>query len=46
MAEPIKPGRRKKPLRGNKPIEISDEELWSTPFPPSPTLAYLEKTKT
>jgi len=36
MAEPINP-RRKKPSRGNEPIEISEEEVWSTPSPPSPT---------
>ena len=36
MAEPIKPG-RKKPPRGNEPIEISDNELWSIPSLPSPT---------
>ena len=46
MAEPIKPG-RKKPPRGNKSteIEISDEEPWSTPSPPSPTPYLSRKDK-
>ena len=44
MAEPIKPG-RKKPPRGNEPIEISDKELWSTPSPPSPTPYLSRKEK-
>ena len=37
MAEPIKPGRRKKLPRGNEPIETSNNKLLSTPFPPSLT---------
>jgi len=36
MAEPNRP-RRKKPPRGNKPIETSNNVLWSTPSPPTPT---------
>ena len=42
MVEPIK-YRRKKPPRGNEPIEISNDELWSTPSPPSPTTPCLSK---
>ena len=42
MVEPIKPG-RKKPPRGNEPIEISEEEAWSTPSPPTPYLSRKDK---
>ena len=44
MAEPIKPG-RKKPSRDNEPIEISEDELWSTPSPSSPTPCLSRKDK-
>ena len=44
MAEPNRPG-RKKPSRGNKPIETSDDELWSTPSPPTPTPCLSGKDK-
>jgi len=44
MAEPNRPG-RKKPSRGNKPIEISDNKLWSTPSPFTPTPCLSRKDK-
>ena len=44
MVEPIK-YRRKKPPRGNEPIEISNNELQSTPSPPSPTPCLSGKDK-
>ena len=36
MVEPNRPG-RKKPPGGNEPIEPSDDELQSTPSPPTST---------
>ena len=44
MVEPNRPG-RKKPPRGNKPIETSDNELQSTPSPPTPTPCLSRKDK-
>ena len=44
MVEPIKPG-RKKPSRDNEPIEISEDELQSTPSPSSPTPCPYRKDK-
>ena len=44
MVEPNRPG-RKKPPRGNEPIETSDDELWSTPSPPTPTPYLSRKDK-